>query len=152
MTIEVVVTNTGSVELITQALQGPVGPQGPIGLPGSAVFTKTAGQTVSGHRVIKLDAAGKVVYASNTTASDAFAVFGITTQAASLDTEVAIASTGDITELSWSWTPGLPVFLGVDGILTQVPPESPAVFQLVIALAVDSNTLVLTKQPPLFII
>jgi hypothetical protein len=98
---------------------GGPGPAGPAGDINAVVFTRHTAQTLSGHRVVHLDFDGTLAYAS----SDGIAQgpFMLTTGAADADTEVSVLAIGEITEPSWAFEPG-PVFLGLNGLLTQIAP------------------------------
>lgn len=110
------------------------GPPGPAGADGGSILTKTAGAALGGNRAARVDAAtGKAIYADNTVIPDAEAVLGITTGAAAEDTEVTIQTFGEMTEASWNWTPGLPVYLSTNGLLTQTPPTSGSLTQIGVA-------------------
>ena len=60
-------------------------------------------------------------------------IAGVTTGAASEDATVTIMANGEMTEGSWSWSPG-PVWLGTSGTLTQTPPSSGSVVRVGTAL------------------
>lgn len=92
---------------------------------GTSDITLIAGQNLSALRVVTMDAGGQAIYASNTTLANA-TVLGVTTTAATAGTSVTIATSGLITDNSWTWTKG-PVFLGTNGTLTQIAPSNGAV-------------------------
>lgn len=104
-----------------------------------------AGRNISGHRVIKA-ADGKADYASSTVFDDANKVLGISAGAALAGSEATIKTSGVMTETSWNWNVNLPVFNGVDGLLTQ---SSPSVgYSLVVGIPISPTTiLVSVKQP-----
>lgn len=126
---------------------GPRGPDGPQGPPGGTTFTRVAAQALSGQRVVKAVAGGYADYASADEDTDALLIEGITTGAASSGDEVTIQNTGELTEESWSWSLG-PVFCGLNGQLTQTPPNATWICQ--IALAIDPTTIVIGIRPPIF--
>jgi hypothetical protein len=97
--------------------------------------------TLSGHRVVKMEASGKVGYADSASVSDAGQVLGVTLNAALPGDVVNVQVTGELTESSWTWVPGLPVYLGTAGTLTQTLPV--AGFQLVVGIAVAPDKLVI---------
>ena len=73
-------------------------------------------------------------------------MLGITTGAAAAGDAINVQASGEMTEVSWNWTPGLPVFLGTNGLLTQTPPVSG--FQLVLGVAISPTKLAINiKQP-----
>jgi hypothetical protein len=142
-----VVLDDPDVTVIGPDLPGPPGPQGPAGPAGGSTFTRIAAQALSGQRVVKAVSGGKVNYASADQSSDALLIEGITTGAASSDTEVTIQSTGEITDGAWSWALG-PVFCGLNGQLTQTPPSALWICQ--VALATDPTTIVVGIKAPIF--
>ncbi len=101
----------------------------------------SADTALSGHRVVKVEANGKVAYADNTNPADAGQVLGVTLNAALPGDVANVQVTGELTESSWAWVPGLPVYLGTAGTLTQTLPV--AGFQLVVGIAVAPNKLVI---------
>ena len=129
---------------------GPTAPPGPPGIPGGRV-TATAGQTLSGHRAVAFSDAGEVVYADNATPGHAWASVGITAAAALSGADVEVVTAGELVEPSWSWTPGLPVFVGAGGVLTQDAPQDPGVFCRVIGVPSGVSSLVVGAQVPVFI-
>lgn len=151
----VVITHSGDVVVETQvntsvvttpAEQGPPGPVGPPGQAGASYLTFTADGALSGHRAVRPTTAGAVGYASSAVAADANSVLGITTGAAATGAAINVQASGEMTEVSWNWTPGLPVFLGTNGLLTQTPPVSG--FQLVLGVAISPTKLAINiKQP-----
>lgn len=117
------------------------GPSGPPGSAGALHMPYPADTALSGHRVVKVEANGKVAYADNTNPADAGQVLGVTLNAALPGDVVNVQVTGELTESSWAWVPGLPVYLGSAGNLTQTLPVMG--FQLVVGIAVAPNKLVI---------
>lgn len=107
----------------------------------------TAATDLSGHRVVTLDASGELVYADNTNSAHAHAPLWLTTGAATTGAATDVVASGDVTEPSWSWTPG-PVYLGGNGLLTQAPPSAPgAAFLARVGYAADPTTVYVDPQP-----
>jgi hypothetical protein len=84
----------------------------------------TLGETVSAYRMVYADLDGKIYAASSDDVLTAQAVRGITTQAGDEDDAVNVVLTGEVTNGGWAWTGNQDLFLGVDGIVTNVPPTS----------------------------
>lgn len=143
---QVLVNAAGESHVVTTAAeQGPPGPPGPAGSSGAVNLPFIAGMTLSGHRAVRAEA-GEAVYADCTVLTDAQQVLGITLGAAMAGASVDVQASGEMVEPSWSWTPGLPVFLGVNGLLTQTPPA--VGFQLIVAVAVSPTKIIVgIKQP-----
>lgn len=109
--------------------------------------SRTAGEDIGGHRVVIQYTDGCVYYASNTSDSHKHAILGITTGAVSSGNTATIQTYGELTEPSWTWTPGLPVFLSTNGLLTQTAPSSG--FVLVIGTAQTATKLFVSIKPPI---
>lgn len=109
------------------------------GDPGIAanIVSYLAGAALGGHRAVLVDALGTAIYADKDTPAHYACVIGITQGAATIGASVAIQTYGEITEGSWTWTPLLPIYLGVNGTLTQTPPTTG--FQLILGFAISTT-------------
>jgi hypothetical protein len=119
-----------STVLHTDATQGPAGPPGPAAVhtvPGIAVGA------LSGERMVKA-VAGGFAYASADQIGDLGHVTGLTTGAAADGASVDVQVSGEIDAGYWTWTPG-PVFLGLNGQLTQSPGSAAFIQQVGMALS-----------------
>lgn len=76
-------------------------------------------------------------------------LIGMSVGAASTNTNLTIQTSGPISYNGWNWIPGAPVFLGSNGTLTQIPPETG--FLQVVASAMSSTQLIIEIQPPLIL-
>lgn len=110
--------------------------------------TYTADETMSALRVVRSSGAGHVLYA-RPPEPEANAPIGITTQAVSSGAEVAVATGGTLQDASWSWTAGLPVLMGPNGVLTQTQPPGQGVL-VAVGTAVEGDTIVVRIEPPIF--
>lgn len=108
-----------------------------------------AGETLSGHRAVYTGADGLAHYASANDPASARAVLGITKNAAAEGGQVSVVIAGPVSEPSWSWTPGLPIFLGANGALTQAVPASGVVVEL--GSAVTPTSMNVRIQEPVFL-
>lgn len=106
------------------AVIGPPGPAGPVG----GLVTCPAGEAIGGQRAVTIGPDGKA-YRASPAGPGALAVFGLTAGAALAGAPVTIQCAGPMTEPSWTWTPG-PVWLGPDGVPTQVLPLSGALVEI----------------------
>ena len=138
----VVVDQQPVVQVISGEAQGPAGPAGPVGPAGATYMTFAAGAALGGHKVVKAGPLGAVYYADSDYPVDAGGVLGVTMHAVLSGDPVNVQAAGELEEVSWSWTPGLPVFLGPLGTLTQTPPATG--FQLVIGVASAPTKLVIS--------
>lgn len=152
--VEVVLSATPPLEVtvaapisvaITAGLQGPAGPPG---ADGDGVLTLLATGSLGGHRLVAADGAGGVTYASCDAAQDLPAVLGMTLHAAVGGEDIAIRRIGEVEESSWAWTPGQPVYLGLNGVPTQtLPPE--AIFGLIVGIPTTPTTLFMAPREPI---
>ncbi|HRO02418.1 MAG TPA: hypothetical protein PLS69_02285 [Terricaulis sp.] len=135
----------GETEIVNGGARGPAGPAG---APGGASFARIASVALGGHRVVRALPNDEVAYASSADPTHADLIIGITTGAANESEEISVAAGGEITEGSWTWTPG-PVFCGVNGVLTQTPPASGFIRQIGTADAPDR--LIIDLRPPIYL-
>jgi len=116
-----------TVRVVTVASQGPPGiSSGPI--------TKVAHSILSGGRVVKVAGNDLVDYADKDS-TNVSNVLGITLNAAAQGASVSVQMAGEITEPTWMWTLGLPIFLGNDGQMTQAVPTSGYLLQVAIPVS-----------------
>lgn len=97
---------------------------------GATMLYGVSSQPIGGHRVVAAPLTD-IQYANSSTL---FVILGITTGSADAGSQIEIAVEGEIDEPTWNWTPG-PVYVGVNGLLTQVAPSTGVVQQIGVALA-----------------
>lgn len=131
----------------TVAVAAP-GPQGPAGPAGGAVIERTANAALGGHRVVRSIGVALVDYASSDNPVHGDDTLGLTITAAQAGASVDVLRNGAVTFNGWAWSAGEPVFLAVNGGLTQVPPSEG--FVQVIGHAESPTTLFLDIQPPMY--
>jgi hypothetical protein len=134
--------------LVELAQQGPTGAQGPQGLSGGSVTTYVSTAPVSGHTAVVLDSTGQCIPADAATATH-YAVAGITVGAAIAGDPATVVTKGILEHSGWTFTAGLPVYLGLAGALTQTLPGS-ALFSKTLGIAVTSTRVSLDFQPAIF--
>ncbi len=120
------------------------GPPGPPGANGS-VIAKTPAGTISGHKVAKANGDGTVSLASSDDPASLGTVLGVTLGAASAPAQVQIGLQDEIFEPTWAWRPG-PVFLGLAGALTQMPPLAGVLQQ--IGVSTSPTSILVDIQSP----
>ena len=120
--------------------------QGPSGASGASTFTVTAGQDLSGHRIVSVNSAGQAVYADKDTPATVRQVLGLTTGAALNGTQATVLPMGEITEPSWTLSMSGPVYLGNNGLLTQILPTTGVIMQVGVPLS-STMMLVDIKMP-----
>lgn len=96
------------------------GAQGPAGV--GTTLSVLAAANLSGHRVVRSQGDGTVVYASSGSSADAASDLYLTTGAIMSGASGDAVALGVVDEPSWTWTPG-PVYLSTNGTLTQTPPS-----------------------------
>lgn len=100
----------------------------------SVIGQYTASEAIGGHIVV-YQTAGGVAIASSDSTSHANRILGITNSAVSLGANVPVTLSGELTEPTWTFTEGLPVYLSVNGTLTQTPPTSGFILQMGVAVS-----------------
>lgn len=129
-------------------LQGPAGLRGAPGPEGGKTFSGTAVVALSGQTAVYAAPDG-LRPASATGASTAQAA-GVTTGAASAGAAATVQAEGELVEPTWSWQAGQPVWLGINGQLTQTPPATGV--QVEIGLATAPTKLLIRIQPAIHLI
>jgi hypothetical protein len=127
------------LEVIEMAEQGPRGIQGIQG-PAGGSLTIVALTALSGHRAVTAFGG----YASQLD-STALGVLGVITQSASAGDVVEVVQSGPIDWPAGNLTPNLPLFLGVDGMLTQEPPITGWLRVMGVALDADRVSIEVTQ-------
>lgn len=133
--------------------QGIPGQRGEVGPPGETaglLLVYQAGQILSGHRMVVLNADHKAIYADRTVVEHATKVLGMTTGAAILDDYVYVLTRGELVEPSWSWTLDTPVWLNTSGLLTQTVPT--VGFSLIIGFPISSTKIFIDIREPIFLL
>lgn len=104
----------------------------------------TAGVNLSALRAVTTDGSGNAVYASTDSLSNAVVV-GLTSTAAIAGSAVSVRTAGIINDAAWSWTKG-PVFLGINGALTQTAPTGGSI-AVQIGRAITATKLQIDIEP-----
>jgi hypothetical protein len=156
--VPTVIVADSTTSVVTEATQFQIlstGSQGPRGPAGSGSLFKIAGSSIGGQRIVVTSPTSndQVLYGSNTTATHANLVLGITVNAASAGGTLEIVRSGEITESSWNWTLGAPIFLGTNGLMTQTAPVNPsALFSLVVAFPITPTKIYVSIREPIYLI
>jgi hypothetical protein len=98
---------------------------------------------VSGHRVV-VSEGGYAVHANCLDFKHAEGVLGLSLNAAIPGSEVYVQTTGEVVESSWSWTPGNPLYVTNNGLLSQTPPSEGWV--LLFAVAIDTTRILIAPH------
>ena len=144
----IVVIQPSPAAVIRVEAPGPKGGKGDKG--DSAVgFFVTATAAVGGYRCMYLDSSDHLAYADSATLSHARRIVGVTGQAYSIGDAVELLRSGELTDGTWSWNTSLPVYLGHNGVFTQVVPVSPdAAFMLVLGMPISATKLLINLREP----
>lgn len=120
------------------------------GVPGASGGTvqAIAAAVLSGHRVVTPLNDGTVDYADATNTAHASRPMLLTTSAWNRGDLATLIFAGPVTEPSWNWTPGLPIYLGADGVLAQTV-DLAAVFTLIVAEVINATTIEFRPQSPI---
>lgn len=122
----------------------------PVYFGGSPDLAMTAGQDLGGQRAVLQWPDGTARYADEGTPSE---VLGVTTAAAAMGALASVRTSGMMTDPSFSWTPGEPVYLGAGGALTQTPPDAAtAIIEIIIGTAVTDTTLLIRIRQPVYLL
>ncbi|WP_405120753.1 hypothetical protein [Pseudomonas leptonychotis] len=135
------------VEALTVGEQGPRGAPGQPGPAGGSAVQRQAGETISA-LIAAYEVDGSVYALDYRDAAHADLLVGITLSAATTGEAVNLQSSGPLDDSSWSWVPG-PVWVGIDGRLTQAPPDDG--IDLLIGSAVSATRIALNLQRPIFL-
>lgn len=152
---DIILQTIERIDIITQGTQGIPGIQGPRGLqgpPGGATLEYTAGVAVGGHRAVILDGSGQLAYASAADMSHAGRIIGITVAAADAAAQCQVQNFDRLDEPSWNWDTSMPVYLGIDGLLTQQAPTQPdSKFSMVVGFPISSTSLFVNLREPIIL-
>jgi hypothetical protein len=105
-----------------------------------------AAQPLSALRLVSA-AAGQYGYSDPAAADSAWGVAGLTDRAVALGESFSPIRDQPITDSSWSWIRGSPVFLGPNGTLTQVAPGTN--YLVVVAKVLSPTTLFIQIEEPI---
>ncbi len=137
-----------SGENVTVVTPASVGLQGPPGAAGDMVLTDyLAGEPLGGDRVVIVGDDGKLYYADNTNLSHLFRILGITTGAADLNAQANVRTGGIMNEPTWDWDLYQFIYLGTNGLLTQIVPTTG--FLIVIGYPISSTKIMVDIKIPL---
>lgn len=138
------VPQTGAVAV---PVPGPPGPPGPGG-GGCCVVQAVAAHPLGGHRLVVPRDNGTVEYADATDPAHINRPLWLTTSAWAAGAVADLVTGGEVTELSWTWTPGVPLLVGTNGMLTHTLPAG-AVWVRRAALPVDPVTVEYAPTQPI---
>lgn len=141
-----------TVTVLDFAHRGQKGDTGLPGPSGAVSFQYLAQTALGGHRIVMLNNLGKVEYAFNDNFAHLDRIIGMTIGAASLDALTNVLNIGELSEPSWSWVLNLPIYLGVNGLMTQVEPVFPgSLFSVIVGFPITANTIFINIGFPIIL-
>jgi len=144
--IEIPITEIIFTEGCTEVIDlgGTQGPPGPPGTGGVIEYRVIAGEDLGGLRGIR-SVGNRAYYADSSIPDHAITLLGISAGAAVIDDIVDVISSGNMIDPSWNWNDGA-IYLGANGLLTQVAPANGFIAQVAIAIS-DTEMFVNIQQP-----
>lgn len=120
-----------------------------IGSSSPGTVSAIAASACDAHRALRSDPGGGVREYSAVDPSQFGTYVGISLMFADAGQPIAYRQSGPIDDPSWTWTAGLPVYAGVDGILTQDEPSA-GVAQAV-GVAASPTRISIDRSPPVLL-
>ena len=139
------IANTGHRIVVTPGV-GPRGPRGPAGEAGSQQTIETAGEAISGRRVVR-KYNGKVYLADSAVVSEQFGIIGITTQAAIEDGDINVQSYGQFTDSGFAFLSRGDAYLNGDGTISETAPTTG--FYVVVGKILAADTIMISPRSPI---
>jgi hypothetical protein len=93
----------------------------------------TASASLSALRVVVLEEGNELIYADSGTPGHAFKVVGLLPSAVAAGSTVQVLTDGAISDSNWNWDTERPIFLGLNGQLTQTAPTTGFLLQVATA-------------------
>jgi hypothetical protein len=113
---------------------------------GGLAVVRKAGTAISALRLVwELD--GEVALLGHDDLAHIDQALGLTLSAGQAGDDVTVLPLGEAEDAGWNWQPG-PVWLGLDGMLTQIPPETGALLR--IGSALGPQRLYVRLEAPIF--
>lgn len=109
-------------------------------------ITAISGHDINGHRIVRIDD-GVAHYANNSDVELPHSAVGMTIMSTLKDHETQIQVSGDITEPSWNFDSGKPVFLHMNGEISTNCPDTGYV--QIIGTTITNNTISINIQQPI---
>lgn len=122
-TITAAVQLDKTVAVVVAGTQGPIGPRGLPGPAGGSAFVRIAGEPISALRAVYELPSGAVHPLSADDAEHIDLLAGITATSAAAGQEITVQRSGPLDATGLNLQPGR-VWLGMNGQLTQTPPDT----------------------------
>lgn len=111
---------------------------------GVQTITLTAEEAIGGNRAVAVNEEGQAIYSDKDVSPECV---GISSGAADVGGGVTVQLSGEMSDPSWSFIPGLQIYLGTEGLLTQ---EATANGHLVaLGRAISGNKIIINIEQPI---
>jgi hypothetical protein len=119
-------------------------------VPSNAYITYVSNSRLSKNRLVVTDNnTGLLRYANLNISSDKHQPIRVTLSNVTKPGKIInVQIAGRIQDFNWNWTPREPIYVGQDGVLTQVKPESPFIWTRIVAVAETTTTIILIPNLP----
>lgn len=124
---------------------GSSGPTGPAGASGAEALQRLASATIIGLRAVSVNGPTTAANTDPTDRESISAVLGVAKQSAIQGSPFDVQTLGVLTDVAFSFTPDIPIWIGVGGELTQIVPLGPYLRKVGIALT--SNSMAINIGP-----
>jgi hypothetical protein len=109
---------------------------------------RTTAMVISGHKLVTANDDGTVRYADASDINDCLRPIWLSTSAWLSGAVATLTVQGTVVEPTWNWVPGLLIWLGIDGQLTQtIPPE--AAFVRRVAEVIEPTVISFRPEQPI---
>lgn len=143
--VHVVEIDAKPVPVVDISARGLTGPPGTSG-NGGGTFLATAGEEIHGDRVVRI-ANALIYHPSIANPAHAIQAIGIATQSGGPGASLVVRTAGQITDGTWSWSPGF-IWCADDGVLTQSPPLTGWILK--VANVISATTIEVDIDTPFF--
>ena len=145
--INLSITEQNTELLLAVGLRGDKGDKGDTGANGAngalSSYTYVAGEIIGGHRAVIIN--NNLAYYTDCTNLDHInKPIGISSNASISGGNVTVVFYGEMEESSWNWDITKPIWISINGLLTQTPPETG--FSCIIAMPIITTKIFIEKQ------
>jgi hypothetical protein len=116
-------------------------------ISGADMFTLIAAVNLSQGLGLAVNASGLAVLADSGNIAQLGEFLGVCVGSTVASGQVSIQYKGQLTYNGWSWTLGVPIFLGAGGVLTQIPPT--AGFLQEVGIPLSANSMLIQIADPI---
>ena len=105
--------------------------------------------SLSALRAVIVNNDSRLEYASSNIAEHSFSIVGVLKDAIAVGDSGKALIQGSLSDSSWNWTLGTPIYLGVDGMLTQSAPSTG--FQIILGKPTSPTTVYFEIGEPILL-